>query len=60
MAVDGAGLDITLTNYRDNLDFGIVVDRDQVPDVWNLLGYMREALDELVESVEPRSDRLAS
>jgi hypothetical protein len=34
-------------SYRGNLDFGILVDRDQMPDVWKLIDWLREGLDEL-------------
>ncbi|HEX8205898.1 MAG TPA: wax ester/triacylglycerol synthase family O-acyltransferase [Solirubrobacteraceae bacterium] len=44
---DGMGLNITVMSYRGNLDFGVLVDRDQMPDVWKLIGWLREGLDEL-------------
>ena len=28
-------------------DFGILADRDQMPDVWKLIGWLREGLEEL-------------
>ena len=34
-------------SYCGHLDFGIVADREQMPDVWSLMGWLREALDEL-------------
>jgi WS/DGAT/MGAT family acyltransferase len=43
------GLNITLFSYDGSLDFGLVACRELVPDVWNLIGYLRDALDELVE-----------
>jgi diacylglycerol O-acyltransferase / wax synthase len=45
---DGMGLNITVMSYLGNLDFGIVADREQMPDLWNLIGWLREALDELL------------
>ena len=33
---DGQGLNITVTSYLDRLDFGFIVDRELVPDVWDL------------------------
>jgi hypothetical protein len=30
------GLNITLASYLDRLDFGFIVDRELVPDVWDL------------------------
>jgi WS/DGAT/MGAT family acyltransferase len=44
---DGMGLNITVMSYRGHLDFGILADRDQMPDVWKLIGWLREGLDEL-------------
>jgi hypothetical protein len=44
---DGMGLNITVMSYLGSLDFGIVADRDQMPDVAKLTGWLRDALDEL-------------
>jgi WS/DGAT/MGAT family acyltransferase len=44
---DGMGLNITVMSYMGHMDFGIVADRDQMPDVWNLIDWLGEALDEL-------------
>jgi hypothetical protein len=41
-------LNITLFSYDGALDFGLIACRELVPDVWNLIGYLREALDELL------------
>ena len=43
----GMGLNITVMSYRGHLDFGILADRDQMPDVWKLIAWLREGLDEL-------------
>jgi len=32
----GMGLNITVHSYQDRLDFGLVADRDLVPDLWDL------------------------
>ncbi len=44
---DGMGLNITVMSYRGNLDFGLVADRDQMPDLWKVLGWLGESLEEL-------------
>jgi diacylglycerol O-acyltransferase len=44
---DGAGLNITVLSYRDELDFGIVADRTQMPDLPRLIDSLRTALAEL-------------
>ncbi|MGH3473247.1 MAG: WS/DGAT/MGAT family O-acyltransferase [Nocardioidaceae bacterium] len=42
-------LNITVFSYDGSLDFGLIACRELVPDVWNLMDYLREALDELLE-----------
>jgi hypothetical protein len=44
---DGMGLNITCMSYCGFIDFGLVADRDQMPDLWRLMGWLREALEEL-------------
>jgi hypothetical protein len=44
---DGMGLNITVMSYDGALDFGIVADRDQMPDLWSLLDWLQEELDAL-------------
>ncbi|MGB5758323.1 MAG: wax ester/triacylglycerol synthase family O-acyltransferase [Acidimicrobiales bacterium] len=34
---NGMGLNITVHSYEDQLDFGLVADRDLVPDLWDLV-----------------------
>jgi diacylglycerol O-acyltransferase / wax synthase len=48
---DGMGLNITVMSYRGHLDFGLVADRDQMPDLWRMVDWLRESLEEL----RPRS-----
>jgi diacylglycerol O-acyltransferase len=45
-------LNITLFSYDGSLDFGLIACRELVPDVWNLIGYLRDALDELIALAE--------
>lgn len=33
---DGIGLNITVHSYADRMDFGLISDRDLVPDLWHL------------------------
>jgi WS/DGAT/MGAT family acyltransferase len=44
---DGMGLNITVMSYCGSMDFGIIADREQMPDVAKLIGWLRESLDEL-------------
>jgi diacylglycerol O-acyltransferase / wax synthase len=44
---DGMGLNITVMSYCGRLDIGIVGDRDQMRDIWKLIGWLGESLEEL-------------
>jgi hypothetical protein len=44
---DGLGLNITVMSYCGSLDFGIVADREQMRDVWKLIGWLRDSMAEL-------------
>jgi WS/DGAT/MGAT family acyltransferase len=45
---DGMGLNITVMSYWGKLDFGIVADRDQMPDLWRLMDWLDDELQELL------------
>src|SRR3954452_13678153 len=42
---DGMGLNITVMSYHGRMDYGIVADRDQMPDVEHLMDWLQEELD---------------
>jgi hypothetical protein len=42
---DGMGLNITVMSYDGDMDFGIVADRDQMPDLWQFLDSVRAELE---------------
>jgi diacylglycerol O-acyltransferase len=44
----GMGLNITVMSYLGSLDFGIVADREQMPDVALLIGWLRAELELLL------------
>ena len=44
---DGMGLNMTVMSYDGHMDFGIVADRDQMPDLWSILDRLRDSLEEL-------------
>jgi diacylglycerol O-acyltransferase len=48
---DGVGLNITCMSYLDHVDFGIVVDREQVDDAWPLMEGLHAALEEFDQIV---------
>ncbi len=54
---DGVGLNITLQSYNGSLDFGLVACRELVPDLWDLMDYLRAALDELKEATKEAQAR---
>jgi WS/DGAT/MGAT family acyltransferase len=45
---DGSGLNITVQSYNGSVDFGVIGDRDQVPDAWDIIRRLQDATDELV------------
>jgi WS/DGAT/MGAT family acyltransferase len=45
---DGMGLNITVMSYCGHMDIGIVADRDQMPEVKKLVGWLAEELDLLM------------
>jgi WS/DGAT/MGAT family acyltransferase len=55
VVTDGMGLNITVMSYRGHLDFGIVSDREQMPDVARLMDWLREELD-LLRPPKPSSE----
>ena len=48
--LDGLGLNITVVSYRDQLEFGVVADREQLEDPWQLIAALTDALAELREA----------
>jgi WS/DGAT/MGAT family acyltransferase len=50
VVADGQGLNITVQSYRNNLDIGLTACRELVPDLWYLLAYMTDGLDELADA----------
>jgi diacylglycerol O-acyltransferase / wax synthase len=56
---DGMGLNITVMSYCGRMDFGLVSDRDQMPDVWSLMGWLREELDAIMPGAAAKRDGAA-
>ncbi len=48
---DGAGLNMTVMSYRDQLDFGLQGTPELLGDPWELAGYLEDALVELAATV---------
>ena len=55
--IDGQGLNMTVQSYCGHLDFGIVVDRELVPDVWVITELLQTSLAELRDAVAQISSR---
>jgi diacylglycerol O-acyltransferase len=53
----GMGLNITVMSYLGHLDFGIVADREQMPDVSLLIGWLAEELELLRPASAPPAAR---
>ncbi len=41
------GLSVTLFSYDGRLDFGLVACREMMPDLWHVIGYLSDAVEEL-------------
>jgi diacylglycerol O-acyltransferase / wax synthase len=52
---DGMGLNITVMSYLGHLDFGIIADRRQMPDVADLMGWLDDELRALLPRRRVRS-----
>lgn len=46
--LDGIGLNFTVMSYQDRLDFGLVADRQQVPDLDAMAAHLQDELAELL------------
>jgi diacylglycerol O-acyltransferase / wax synthase len=53
---DGQGLNITVMSYGGQLHFGLIADRDLVPDLDLMAGYIAEELDVLTAAVVPAAE----
>ncbi len=49
---DGVGLNITVQSYNGSLDFGIIACRELMPDLWDLMDYLLDALHELKDAAK--------
>ena len=50
--VEGMAVNITLHSYLGNLCFGIVADREIVPDTWELMEFLTDEVDVLEEALD--------
>jgi diacylglycerol O-acyltransferase len=54
---DGMGLNITVMSYCGHLDFGIIADREQMPDLWDLIEWLGEEVRALAPAPLSRPSR---
>ncbi|MEE9417587.1 MAG: wax ester/triacylglycerol synthase family O-acyltransferase [Acidimicrobiales bacterium] len=47
---DGVGLNITVHSYGDRMDFGLISDRDLVPDLWHMVDLHIAEVERLFEA----------
>lgn len=50
IVTDGQGLNITVQSYLDNLDFGLISDRELIPDLWTLIDDLIDEIEVLIEA----------
>ena len=53
--MEGAGLNITVISYMDDIDIGLIVCRESVPDVWDMAADIEESLAELKKAADAAS-----
>jgi len=51
MIIDGMGLNMTVCSYLDNLDFGLIACREQIPDLWEMSDGLEHALADLSAAI---------
>jgi len=57
---EGAGLNITVISYMDDIDIGLMVCRESVPDVWDMAADIEESLAELKKAADAAETKPAS
>lgn len=50
IVTDGQGLNITVQSYMDRLDFGLIADRELIPDLWDMIDDVVDEIGVLIEA----------
>ena len=50
--MEGAGLNVTVLSYLDNVDFGFLAGAELVPDVWDMADVVEEAMADLLAAAD--------
>ena len=53
--MEGAGLNVTVLSYQDNVDFGFLACAELVPDVWDLADDIEAAMKDLLAAADERA-----
>jgi diacylglycerol O-acyltransferase / wax synthase len=53
--MDGAGLNITVLSYVDNINWGFIACRELMPDLWDLANAIPEAQAELLKAAQAKA-----
>jgi diacylglycerol O-acyltransferase / wax synthase len=48
--MEGAGLNVTVLSYLDHVDFGFLACSELVPDIWEMVTHVDDAMDELLDA----------
>ncbi len=44
---DGVGLNMTVMSYNGKIDFGLLACREMMPDIWNMIDWIKESLEQM-------------
>ncbi|MFV0307807.1 MAG: WS/DGAT/MGAT family O-acyltransferase [Desertimonas sp.] len=50
IVTDGQGLNITVQSYMDRMDFGLIADRELIPDLWDMVDDLVDEIGVLIEA----------
>jgi diacylglycerol O-acyltransferase / wax synthase len=57
--MEGAGLNVTVLSYMDNVDFGFLAGAELVPDVWDMADHIEGAMADLLAAARKRKRKAA-
>jgi WS/DGAT/MGAT family acyltransferase len=57
--MEGAGLNVTVLSYMDNVDFGFLAGAELVPDVWDMADHVEGAMADLLAAARKRKSKAA-
>jgi WS/DGAT/MGAT family acyltransferase len=57
--LEGVGLNITVFSYQDRVDFGLIADRELIPDLDHMIDSLNSALAELLDAAHHKTREIA-